>query len=102
MNMIEYRLNGRKAALEVARLYRHLDSARLCVLQGNGRLRDASPAEIAAYNGAATPDSEANLDLQTMTKKELEAYAIKRFGFDLDRRKSKANLIEEINELRSA
>ena len=102
MNMIEYRLNGRKAALEVARLYRHLDSARLCVLQGNGRLRDASPAEIAAYNGAATPESKANPDLQAMSKKELEAYAMERFDVDLDRRKSKANLIEEIDKLGTA
>ena len=102
MNMIEYQLNGRKAALEVARLYRHVESDRLCVLQGNGKLRDASPKEVAAYERAAGPKRDPKSDFAAMNKRELEAYALERFGVDLDRRKSKANLIEEIVKLRTA
>ena len=37
--------------------------------------------------------------LNEMTKKELEAFAKEKFGVDLDRRKTKSSLIEEIKKL---
>lgn len=99
MKLIKYQLNGRTAMLETFRLYRHLESGRLSVLQSNGRLRDASPHEIAAIEREAAPEPGPNPDLEAMTKKELETYALERFGVDLDRRKSKGALIAEIEAL---
>ncbi len=45
--------------------------------------------------------TEKNLDqdLTKMRKDELEAYCLKTYGVDLDIRKKKADLIQEINEL---
>ena len=48
MKTITYRINGRAAALETDRLYRHLQSGSLAVRIADGRLRDASPEEEAA------------------------------------------------------
>lgn len=99
MKLIEYRLNGRKASLETARLYRHVESGCLRILQSNGRLRNASPDEVAAYNAATAPEPEPRPDFQAMSKKELETYALGHFGVDLDRRKSTASLIAEIEAI---
>lgn len=92
MDAIKYQLNGRTAYIDPARLYRHAVSGSLHVFQTNGRLRDAAPEEIAALElrGKALDD---------MTRKELEAYAKENFGVDLDRRKTKAALLSEIQEL---
>lgn len=38
-------------------------------------------------------------DLKDATKEQLERYAKEVFGVDLDRRKTKANLLKEIGEL---
>jgi hypothetical protein len=53
---------------------------------------------------AVTADTEPetpidDCSLEDMTKNELEMYAKEVFGVDLDRRKSKANLIKEIEAL---
>ena len=39
------------------------------------------------------------LNLDNMTKRELEAYARKHYGQELDRRKSKPKLIKQVKEL---
>ena len=39
------------------------------------------------------------IDLDSMTKKELESYAQKVYGVDLDRRRSKSTMIDKIKEL---
>ena len=39
------------------------------------------------------------LNLELMTKKELEAYAREHYGQELDRRKTKAKLVEQVKEM---
>ena len=102
MKTITYKINGRAAALEADRLYRHVIDGRLAVRIDNGALRDASPEEIAAAAAqlgglfAATPDFAA------MNKTELETWARNRHGVDLDRRRRKETLIEEVRALEAA
>jgi len=108
MKCITYRINGRAAALEADRLYRHLQTGRLAVRIADGRLRDASPEEAAAVaeqlgdlievdeKTSTTPDFAA------MSKTELEAWARDRHSVNLDRRRRKGALIEEVRALTAA
>jgi len=45
-------------------------------------------------------DDTKEADLESMTKDELEVYASGTFGVAINKRKSQANLVKEINELR--
>lgn len=58
---------------------------------GIQQLGDSVQGVADALNGA--------LNLEKMTKDELEDYAKDNFGIDIDRRKSKSNLIDEIQAL---
>lgn len=103
MKCINYHINGRAAALETDRLYRHIETGRLAVRVADGRLRDASPEEESAVTeqmgeGAAPADAEVP-DFAAMSKLELEAWAKDRHGVNLDRRRRKAALIEEVRAL---
>lgn len=77
MKCITYRINGRAAALETDRLYRHLATGRLAVRIADGRLRDASPEEEAAVaeqlGDDAAPAPAETPDFAAMSKLELEA-----------------------------
>lgn len=105
MKTITYRINGRSAALEADRLYRRVVDGRLAVRIDSGALRDASPEEIAAaaeqLGGitAAPASSLATPDFAAMSKIELEAWAKYRHGVNLDRRRRKETLIEEVRAL---
>lgn len=52
---------------------------------------DAVEGVVASLNGA--------LNLDKLDKNELEAYAKEHFGVDVDKRRSKKRLVEEIKEL---
>ena len=102
MKTITYMINGRTAALEADRLYRRLIDGRLTVRIADGRLRDASPEEIAAsaqLGGMAMVGGEAAPDFAAMSKTDLKAWAKDRHGVNLDRRKRKETLIEEAKAL---
>lgn len=101
MKCITYRINGRTAALETDRLYRQVESGRLAVRIANGTLRDASPEEEAAaaeqLGEIAAAGGES--DFATMSKTELETWAMDRHGVNLDRRRRKETLIEQARAL---
>lgn len=103
MKCIAYRVNGRAAALETDRLYRHLETGRLTVRIADGRLRDASPEEEAAVaeqlGEGSAPGGDETPDFAAMSKLELEAWARDRHGVNLDRRRRKEALIEEVRAL---
>lgn len=105
MKTITYRIAGRTAALEVDRLYRRLIDGRLAVRIDNGALRDASPEEIAAVRAqlhdmmAAPATPSAMPDFAAMSKTQLEAWARDRHGVDLDRRRRKETLVEQVRAL---
>jgi len=71
----------------------------LCLQQGARELDDteevavAEPVEAAPVEEA--PVEETTVDLESMTKIQLEEYG-RTIGIELDRRKTKANLIEEL------
>ena len=68
----------------------------------DGSLRDASLEEIAAVRmqlGDMTAAPAATPDFTAMSKTELEAWARNRHGVNLDRRRRKAALIEEVRAL---
>ena len=71
----------------------------LCLQQGARELDDteevavAEPVEAAPVEEA--PAEETTVDLESMTKIQLEEYG-RTIGIELDRRKTKANLIEEL------
>lgn len=54
--------------------------------------------ELELYEWPSDDTKEA--DLESMTKDELEVYASGTFGVAINKRKSQANLVKEINELR--
>ena len=64
---------------------------------------DLSPEHIAEWNGTAAPEPEqlneapSAKSLDDMSKKELEDLG-RQHGIELDRRKKKDDLIEELNE----
>lgn len=103
MKCINYRINGRPAALEADRLYRHLETGRLAVCVADGRLRDASPQEAAAVaeqmGEGAAPAGDETPDFAAMSKLELESWARDRHGVNLDRRRRKEALVEEVRAL---
>ena len=99
MKIIRYKINGRAAALEADRLYRRLIDGRLTVRIADGSLRDASPEEIAAVRTQLGDTTAATPNFAAMSKTELEAWARDRHGVDLDRRRRKAALIEEVRAL---
>ena len=105
MTTITYRINGRTAALEADRLYRRLVDGRLMVRIDNGVLRDASLEEIAAaaaqLGGLAAGEitRSATPNFTAMTKAEIESWARNHHGVDLDRRRRKETLIEEVRAL---
>lgn len=106
MKTIAYRINGRTAALEADRLYRRLIDGRLTVRIADGRLRDASPEEVAAaaaqLGGMAAAGGEAVPDFAAMSKTDLKAWARYRHGANLDRRWRKETLIEQARALEAA
>jgi len=106
MKCVTYRINGRAAALEADRLFRHLQTGRLAVRIADGRLRDASPEEVAAVaeqlGEGAAPAAGETPDFTAMSKTELEAWARDRHGVNLDRRRRKDALIEEVRALTAA
>ena len=71
----------------------------LCLQQGARELDDteevvvAEPVEAAPVEEA--PAEETTVDLESMTKIQLEEYG-RTIGIELDRRKTKASLIEEL------
>ena len=99
MEIITYKINGRAAALEADRLYRRVIDGRLAVRIADGRLRDASPEEEAAARAQLRDLTAATPDFTAMSKTELETWARDRHGGDLDRRRRKAALIEEVRAL---
>jgi len=102
MKIITYRINGRAAALEADRLYRRVIDGRLAVRIADGRLRDASPEEIAAVRmqlGDMSAAPASTPDFAAMSKTELETWARDRHGVNLDRRRRKETLIEEVRAL---
>ena len=106
MKCITYRINGRAAAWEADRLFRHLQTGRLAVRIADGRLRDASPEEVAAaaeqLGEGAAPAGDGTPDFAAMSKTEIEAWARDRHGVNLDRRRRKDALIEEVRALAAA
>lgn len=109
MTTVTYRINGRAAALEADRLYRRLVDGRLMVRIDNGALRDASPEETAAarvqLSDMVTPTAPGEItrrptpDFGAMNKTEIESWARTHHGVDLDRRRRKETLIEEVMAL---
>lgn len=103
MKCIAYRINGRAAALEADRLYRHIETGRLAVRIADGRLRDASPEEeaaVAAQMGGSA--AVAMPDFTAMSKIELEAWARDRHGVNLDRRRTREALVGQARALAAA
>lgn len=104
MKCITYRVNDRTAALETDRLYRHLHTGRLVVRVADGRLRDASPEEEAAVaeqmgEGATSAAAGVTPDFAEMSKIELETWARDHHGVNLDRRRRKETLMNEVRAL---
>ena len=112
MKSVAYTIGGRTAALEVNRLYRRIVDGQLVVRIADGGLRDASPDEEAAVRaqlgdmakaarpfvaGPATAPGTPEFD--AMSKLELEAWARDHHGVELDRRRRKSALVEEVKAL---
>tara|TARA_R100000353_G_scaffold72488_2_gene55467 strand:+ start:142 stop:462 length:321 start_codon:yes stop_codon:yes gene_type:complete len=66
----------------------------LCLQQGARELDDTEEVVVAEPVEEA-PAGDAVVDLESMTKIQLEEYG-RTIGIELDRRKTKANLIEEL------
>ena len=106
MKCVTYRINGRAAALEADRLFRHLQTGRLAVRIADGRLGDASPEEVAAVaeqlGEGGPPTAGEAPDFAAMSKTDLETWARDRHGVNLDRRRRKDALVEEVRALIAA
>lgn len=118
MKPIEYRNeNGQKAYIEFERVYGHLASGALHVHMGDGKLREASPCEVKALEAArdrgdlapspdgnpapADDNGEEAPDFDAMTKAQIEAHG-RTLGVELDKRKTKAGMIEDLQAHMSA
>lgn len=101
MKTIEYKANGRKAYLDLDSVFVHEASGRRYVRQGNNKLRELSPDEIAAVNKAlritppsSEPNSQEMPDLSGMTKKQIDDAAAS-YGIKLDGRKNVAGMLDD-------